>query len=89
MVENVGLNRIYPPVKTKAAFDAVTSAGNISSALRNEAMAYKVEQENEARATEASIIAAGKAYKTKVVSSLEAQSAQQLRRILKYQALWI
>ena len=74
VVENVGLNRIYPPVKTKAAFDAVTSAGNISSALRNEAMAYKVEQENEARATEASIIAAGKAYKTKVVSSLEAQS---------------
>ena len=37
-------------------------------------MAYKVEQENDARATEASIIAAGKAYRTKVVSSLEAQS---------------
>lgn len=74
VVENVGLNRIYPPLKTKAAFDAVTSAGNISSALRNEALAYKVEQENEARATEASIVAAGKAYQTKVVSRLEAQS---------------
>lgn len=74
VVENVGLNRIYPPAKTKAAFDEVTSAGNASSAMRNEALAYKVEQENEARATEAAIIAAGKAYKTKVVAALEAQS---------------
>ncbi|MBQ4329920.1 MAG: protease modulator HflK [Lentisphaeria bacterium] len=74
VIENVGLNRIYPPVKTKAAFEEVTSAGNTSSALRNEALAYKVEQDNEARAAEASIIAAGKAYRTKVVSSLEAQS---------------
>lgn len=74
VIENVGLNRIYPPAKTKAAFEEVTSAGNTSSALRNEALAYKVEQENEAGAAKAAIIAAGNAYKTKVVAALEAQS---------------
>lgn len=74
VIENVGLNRIYPPVKTKAAFDEVTSAGNSSSALRNEALAYKVEQENEAQAARAAIVSAAETYRKKVVSSLEAQS---------------
>ena len=53
VIENVALNRIYPPVRTKAAFDDVTAAGNTRSALRNEAAAYRVEVENEARSTAA------------------------------------
>ena len=72
-VENVGLNRIYPPAKTKAAFDEVTAAGNTRSALRNEALAYKVEQENEAISAAASIMAEAEAYKKQVIARLEAQ----------------
>lgn len=72
-VENVGLNRIYPPMKTKAAFEEVTAAGNTRSALRNEALAYKVEQENEALSASASIMASAEAYKKQVIARLEAQ----------------
>ena len=74
VIENVGLNRIYPPVKTKEAFEEVTSAANASSALRNEALAYKVTQENEAVSRSAAIIAAAEAYKNRITAQLEAQS---------------
>ncbi len=75
VIENVGLNRIYPPVRTKAAFEEVTSAINASSAMRNEALAYRVAQENEAVSRSAAITAEAEAYKQRIIAQLGAQSA--------------
>ena len=72
-IDNVGLNRIYPPRMTKAAFDAVTAAGNTRSQLYNEAEAYKVEVENDTKASVAEIIANAETYKKRLVSRTEAQ----------------
>lgn len=72
-IDNLGLNRIYPPRKTKAAFDAVTAAGNVRSQLYNEAEAYKVEVENDTKASIAEIIAAAETYKKQLVARTEAQ----------------
>ncbi len=72
-IDNVGLNRIYPPRKTKAAFDSVTAAGNVRSQLYSEAEAYKVEVENDTKASVAEIIAAADTYKKQLVSRTEAQ----------------
>ncbi|MBE6398994.1 MAG: hypothetical protein E7041_02505 [Lentisphaerae bacterium] len=75
VIESVGLNRIYPPEKTKAAFDEVTAAGNTRSTLRNEAIAYQVGVENETSSEKASIIAAADTYKKRVIARTEAQRA--------------
>ncbi len=72
-IDNVGLNRIYPPRKTKAAFDSVTAAGNVRSQLYSEAEAYKVEVENDTKASVAEIIAAAETYKKQLVSGTEAR----------------
>ena len=72
-IDNVGLNRIYPPRMTKGAFDAVTAAGNTRSQLYNEAEAYKVEVENDTKASVAEIIARAETYKKQLVSRTEAQ----------------
>lgn len=72
-IDNVGLNRIYPPRKTKAAFDSVTAAGNVRSQLYNEAEAYKVEVENDTKASVAEIIAAADTYKKQLIARTEAQ----------------
>ena len=72
-IDNVGLNRIYPPRRTKAAFDAVTAAGNIRSQLYNEAEAYKVEVENDTKASVAEIVALAETYKKQLVASTEAR----------------
>ena len=74
VIENVGLNRIYPPAGTKAAFEEVTSSDNSRSAMRSEALAYQRTQENEADAAAAAIIAAAKAYKNRIVARLGSQS---------------
>ena len=74
VIVNVGLNRIYPPVKTKAAFEEVTAADNASSAMIKEADTYAAIQDNEAAAKSAAIIADAKAYEKKVVARLKAQS---------------
>ena len=72
-IDNVGLNRIYPPRRTKEAFDAVTAAGNTRSQLYNEAEAYKVEVENDTKASVAKIIALAETYKKQLVASTEAR----------------
>ena len=72
-IDNVGLNRIYPPRKTKAAFDSVTAAGNVRSQLYSEAEAYKVEVENDTKASVAEIIATAETYKKQLVSGTEAR----------------
>lgn len=84
VIENVALNRIYPPVRTKAAFDEVTAAGNTRSALRNEAAAYKVEVENEARSAAAAILADAETYKMRLLSKTEAEKTYFLRILEQY-----
>jgi membrane protease subunit HflK len=84
VIENVALNRIYPPEKTKAAFDEVTAAGNTRSALRNEAAAYRVEVENEARSTAAAILADAETYKMRMIARSEAEKTYFLRILEQY-----
>ena len=45
-VENVTLNRVFPPSKTKSAFDEVAAASNTQSTLINKANEYEVETKN-------------------------------------------
>lgn len=72
-IDSVTLNRIFPPGKTKAAFDEVTAAGNTRSKLYNEAVAYRVEVENDAQAAVAGIKAAAGNYRKRIVKKLEAE----------------
>lgn len=83
-VVSVSLNRIYPPAKTKPAFDEVTAAGNTRSALRSEAEAYRVEVENEARSSAAAVIAEAETYRTRVKARTEAEKTYFLRILEQY-----
>ena len=83
-VVSVSLNRIYPPAKTKAAFDEVTAAGNTRSALRSEAEAYRVEVENEARSAAAAVIADAETYRTRITAKTEAEKTYFLRILEQY-----
>ena len=83
-VISVSLNRIYPPIKTKAAFDEVTAAGNTRSALRSEAEAYRVEVENEARSSAAAVIADAETYRTRIQAKTEAEKTYFLRILEQY-----
>ena len=74
VIESVALNRIYPPASTKTAFEEVTSAANTSSSELSNAKAYKVEQENEAKAVAAALKGNAAAYKESVENQLKAQS---------------
>jgi len=73
-VDDVTLNRIYPPARTKGAFDSVTAAGNTGSMLRDQARAYRVATENDALAREAEILAAAETYRKQAVARLKAES---------------
>ena len=83
-VISVSLNRIYPPIKTKAAFDEVPAAGNTRSALRSEAEAYRVEVENEARSAAAAVIADAETYRTRITAKTEAEKTYFLRILEQY-----
>lgn len=85
-IDSVGLNRIYPPRKTKAAFDEVTAAGNTRSQLYNEAEAYKVQVENDTKASVAEIIAQAETYKKRLVARTEAQEFYFKEILAKYRA---
>ena len=73
-IENVTLLRAFPPSRTKAAFDEATAAGNASSELRSKALTYRVETENETGAKAAEIIAAARAYKSRIVADMKAET---------------
>jgi regulator of protease activity HflC (stomatin/prohibitin superfamily) len=72
---NVGLNRIYPPANTKAAFEEVTAADNASAAMIKEAETYAEIQKNDAAAKSVAIKAAAEIYKKRVIAKLNAQMA--------------
>ena len=74
-VENVTLNRVFPPSKTKSAFDEVAAASNTQSTLINKANEYEVETKNKVLAQQAEILAQAETYRTSVVAAVKAESA--------------
>lgn len=73
-VVNVTLNRVAPPAKTKAAFDEVAAASNTQSTLKNKALEYQVQVENDTQAQAAAILAAAETYRKQVVSEVKSES---------------
>ena len=73
-VVNVTLNRVAPPAKTKAAFDEVAAASNTQSTLKNKALEYQVQIENDTQAQAAGILASAETYRKQVVSEVKAES---------------
>jgi len=71
---SLDLNNVSPPLKTKAAFTAVTNAGSAAAALIDKAKEYKVREENNVRTQVAQIKADATIYKTEVVSQARADS---------------
>ena len=71
---SLDLNNVAPPLKTKAAFTAVTNAGSAASALIDKAKEQKVREENNTNAQVAQILADATIYKTEVVSQAKADS---------------
>ena len=75
VVDTVTLNRVYPPVFTKSAFEQVTAASTTQSTLRNEAETYRVNTENEALAQRAEILAAAETYRKQTVAVMKAETS--------------
>ncbi len=75
VVENVTLNRVFPPAKTKAAFDEVAAATNTQDSLINKAREYEVQTQNDVLARQAEILAAAETYRKEVVSTVKAESS--------------
>ena len=73
-VVNVTLNRVAPPAKTKAAFDEVAAASNTQSTLKNKALEYQVQIENDTQAQAAAILASAETYRKQVVSEVKSES---------------
>ena len=74
VVENVTLNRVYPPAFTKSAFEQVTAASNTQSTLRSEAETYRVTTENDTIAKRAEILAAAETYRRQTVAVMKAET---------------
>ncbi len=73
-IDNVTLKRVFPPLRTKAAFDDVAAASNTQSTLINKANEYKVQIENDVQARKAEVLASAQTYKLQIVSSVKAES---------------
>lgn len=84
-VTSVSLLKAAPPLKTKAAFDAVTSANQIRATLIEKAKAYRIEQENEAVSQQAQILASAENYSKEIVAEVKADSKYFEMINLEYQ----
>ncbi|MDR0932614.1 MAG: hypothetical protein LBM70_06285 [Victivallales bacterium] len=73
-VDNVSLEQVFPPLKTKPAFDEVAAASNTVDSLRSKAEQYAVQASNEALATKTELISRAETYKEMVVSGTKAES---------------
>ena len=73
-ITEVNLNSVNPPLKTKLAFEAVSSAENIKSTMIDKAKAYSITQNNIAIAEKAQIIANANVYRKEIVAEVEADS---------------
>lgn len=74
-IVNVTLERVFPPVSTKAAFEEVSAASNTQSTIENRAREYQVQLENRTLADAAEIIASAETYRKRVVSEVKAESS--------------
>ena len=72
-IDNVSLNRIFPPVKTKAAFDEVTAASNISGKLKSEAEAFRTEMNNNTEAAIKEITSNAAIYRDRLTNKFDAE----------------
>ena len=72
-IDNVSLNRIFPPVKTKAAFDEVTAASNISGKLKSEAEAFRTEMNNNTEAAIKEITSNATIYRDRLTNKFDAE----------------
>ena len=73
-VDNVTLEQVFPPLKTKSAFDEVAAASNTVDSLRSKAEQYAVQAGNEALAMQTELISSATTYKEMVVSEVKAES---------------
>ncbi len=74
-VDGVTLERIFPPLKTKGAFDEVAAANNTSSSLINQARQYQVQTENATKAQVTEIRTGAETYTMKMLADIQAESA--------------
>lgn len=74
VVDNITLEQVFPPLKTKSAFDEVAAASNTVDSMRSKAEQYAVQAGNEAAAGKTELIATAKTYKELVVSEVKSES---------------
>jgi len=63
-----------PPLRTKAAFDEVIQAGLEKAKMIDDAQAYRLEQENSARAEKSALIAEAESYRKRIVAEVQSES---------------
>jgi len=73
-VDNVMLEQVFPPLKTKSAFDEVAAASNKVDSMRSMAEQYAVQSGNEAASGKTMLIADAKTYREFVVSEVKSES---------------
>ncbi len=73
-VKDVLLKRVFPPLRTKEAFDEVAAAGNTKKTLMDQAEEYKVQVANQMLSGKAAILAEAEAYRSNVVSKVKSES---------------
>ncbi|MBS1369522.1 MAG: hypothetical protein HPZ91_06145 [Lentisphaeria bacterium] len=73
-VDNITLEQVFPPLKTKPAFDEVAAASNTVDSLRSKAEQYAVQVGNEALASKTELVSSAQTYEAMVVSEVEAES---------------
>ncbi len=74
-IDNVTLERLMPPLRTKPAFDEVAAASNSSATQINQAMQYEVKVRNDMLTQESAMIAEADTYRSRVVSEMKAETA--------------
>jgi modulator of FtsH protease HflK len=73
-ITGINLSSVNPPLRTKPAFDAVSSAENIKSTMIDKAKTYSIRLKNAAQSEKTQIIANAEAYKKEIVSEVKADS---------------
>lgn len=73
-VDNVTLEQVFPPLKTKSAFDEVSAASNTVDSMRSKAEQYAVQAGNEAVAGSNRLLADARAYRELVVAEVKSES---------------
>jgi len=83
-IENIALEKLYPPVYTKEAFEDVLNASQEQSALQNDALSYKMQTISKANGKANRIIAISKAEKLRRISTIKSESMYFQEILNKY-----